>query len=143
MDRKISKSREARLLRVVIHGRVQVMDDDPQVHSLLQRPLEQDEYEVDLAEDEVGVWKLIRANTYDYVLLDLKLPKMNRKELFQLVQGNPNGMPDKVLFIIGDTVDLDSQEFVAFYYSPVMHKPFQFDDLMPVVREMTADPTRA
>ena len=121
MDRKISKSREARLLRVVIHGRVQVMDDDPQVRSLLQRPLEQD----------------------DYVLLDLKLPKMNRKELFQLVQGNPNGMPDKVLFIIGDTVDLDSQEFVAFYYSPVMHKPFQFDDLMPVVREMTADPTRA
>ena len=113
------------------------------MRSLLQRPLEQDEYEVDLPEDEVEAWKLVQANTYHYVLLDLKLPKMNRKELFQLVQGNPNWMPDKVLFITGDTVDLDSQEFVALYDSTVKQKPFQLDDLMPVVLEMTAEPTRA
>lgn len=98
---------------------------------------------MDLAEDGVEVRNLIQANTYDCVLLDLKVPEMNGKELFRLMQRSPKGMADKVIFITGDTVDMDSQVFVASYDNPVMHKPFQLDDLMTVVHEVTAEPTRA
>ena len=113
------------------------------MRNLLQRSLDLNEYEVDLTEDGVEAWKLIQANTYDCVLLDLKMSEMNGKELFRLMQGSPKGMADKVIFITGDTVDMDSQVFVAFYDNPVMHKPFQLDDLMTVVHEVTAEPTKA
>ena len=71
------------------------------------------------------------------------MPEMNGKALFRLMQASPQGVADKVIFITGDTVDMDSREFVASKNNTVMHKPFQLDDLMSLVHDMPAEPTRA
>ena len=61
--------------------RVLVVDDEEGMREGMRRVLERSSYQVDLAENGEEAIKLLKANTYDLALIDLKMPGINGFEV--------------------------------------------------------------
>ena len=57
--------------------RILIIDDDEDIINLFKIFLEYDGYKVGAFTDPIDALYSFRKNTYDLVLLDLKMPKMN------------------------------------------------------------------
>jgi DNA-binding response OmpR family regulator len=63
-----------------------IVDDDKDLTNLFQTFLEYDGYKVDAFTDPIDALYSFRKNTYDFGLIDLKMPKMNGMILSQKLQ---------------------------------------------------------
>jgi len=78
-------------------GRILLVEDDETFRSLLQTILEDAGYEVLTAEDGLKGVRLIRSESLDLVVTDLKMPGKNGLELFRETRLDPN--PPLFIFI--------------------------------------------
>lgn len=77
--------------------RILVVDDDLAIRVLLQAVLRRLGFEVVLAEDgEIGL-EIVEKESFDLVLLDLMMPKVNGYEFIEKVRGT-NGRPHIIVF---------------------------------------------
>ncbi len=84
--------------------RVLVVDDEKLIVKGIRFSLEQDGMEVDCAYDGEEALNLASRNTYDMVLLDVMLPKMDGFEVCQRIRDFSN-MPIVMLTAKGDDMD--------------------------------------
>ncbi|MDD6805575.1 MAG: response regulator transcription factor [Clostridiales bacterium] len=85
-------------------SRVLVVDDEKLIVKGIRFSLEQDNYQVDCAYDGEEALELAKANTYDIVLLDVMLPKLNGFEVCQQIREFSN-VPIIMLTAKGDDMD--------------------------------------
>ncbi len=104
---------------------------------MLHRALELERYTVDLAENGEEAWRKICAMHYDCVVLDLKMPVMGGRELYNLINEVDESLVQKVLFITGDTIGRDTRDFLTATGRQVLHKPFDIQELLGKVRTLT------
>ena len=115
---------------------VLVVDDEPDIRDLLIRSLEWERYTVDLADEGEEAWRKLQTQSYDCILLDLKMAGMSGQELYRRIEGSDTGLGRKVIFMTGDTVSPDTQDFVTATGNPVMRKPLDLVQLNRQVREV-------
>jgi len=85
----------------VPNGRILIVEDDATFAGLLVAILEEDGYEVTLAADgEAGLARL-RAQAFDLVLSDLKMPKLRGLELYRQGRAELAGTPFVLLTAFG------------------------------------------
>ena len=84
--------------------RVLVVDDEKLIVKGIRFSLEQDGMEVDCAYDGEEALELVKANTYDIVLLDVMLPKLTGFEVCQQIREFSN-VPVVMLTAKGDDMD--------------------------------------
>lgn len=84
--------------------RVLVVDDEKLIVKGIRFSLEQDGMEVDAAYDGEEALKLIRDNTYDLILLDVMLPKLDGFEVCRQVR-EFSDVPIVMLTAKGDDMD--------------------------------------
>lgn len=84
--------------------KVLVVDDEKLIVKGIRFSLEQDDMEVDCAYDGEEALKLAKENTYDMILLDVMLPKMDGFEVCQQIREFSN-MPIVMLTAKGDDMD--------------------------------------
>lgn len=84
--------------------RVLVVDDEKLIVKGIRFSLEQDGMEVDCAYDGQEALDMAMANTYDMILLDVMLPKMDGFEVCQHIREFSN-MPIVMLTAKGDDMD--------------------------------------
>ena len=114
--------------------KILVVEDEKKVASFIQRGLEGEGFEVDLASDgEEGV-ELGTKNIYDLILMDIMLPKMDGLAAIKALRENEVSAP--VLSLTAkDTVD----DIVAGLDSgsdDYLTKPFAFAELLARVRAL-------
>lgn len=75
--------------------KVLIVDDEPDVVSLIERTLSSDGMTVVKAYDGIGALDLISTEKPDLVLLDLMMPMMSGYEVCQQIKANPqtSGIP--------------------------------------------------
>lgn len=78
-------------------GRILLVEDDKTFRSLLQTILEDDGHEVMTAEDGLKGLRLLRQESFDLVVTDLKMPGKTGLELFLDSKSDPN--PPMFIFI--------------------------------------------
>ena len=105
------------------------VDDEPHIRDLLARVLELERYTVDLAVEGEEAWRKLREQSYDCVVLDLKMPGMCGQEFYRRIEGYSNELARKVIFITGDTISPDTTDFVFSTGNPVVSKPLDMDVL--------------
>ncbi|MGA7523880.1 MAG: GAF domain-containing protein [Acidobacteriaceae bacterium] len=83
---------------------VLVVDDDPNIRSLLQQELTEAGYAVRLAEDGRKALTLIREETPGLVILDVMMPEMNGFDVAAVLKNDPTTMdiPIIILSIVED-----------------------------------------
>lgn len=70
-----------------------VVEDDERIAEALAEDLTEQNYAVEVAYDGEAGWGLLQAFTYDLVLLDVMLPKMDGIELCQRLRAHGQSMP--------------------------------------------------
>lgn len=84
--------------------RVLVVDDEKLIVKGIRFSLEQDGMEVDCAYDGEEAFEMAKANSYDMILLDIMLPKMDGFEVCQQIREFSN-VPIVMLTAKGDDMD--------------------------------------
>jgi two-component system nitrogen regulation response regulator NtrX len=112
--------------------RILVIDDEKAIRNTLKDVLEYEKYEVDLAEEGAAGIEMFSQETYNVVLCDIKMAKMDGIEVLQKIQDISSDVP--VIMISGhgniDTA-VDSIKKGAFDF---LEKPLDLNRLLITIR---------
>ena len=115
---------------------VLIVDDDPDLCSNLWDLLRERAYRVAIAHDEEQAGRLLQDRAFRIVLIDLKLPRGNGRDVFQRVrQTNPEA---RTVVITGHRVEMDPlvQRVVAEGADAVCYKPFDVPRLLTTLEQL-------
>ena len=111
-----------------------IIEDEPRVASLLMNGLEENGYQTMVAYDGLMGLRLFQAHTFDLVISDIVLPKMDGFELTKEIRKSNPRIPILMLTALGSTNDkLDGFDAGADDY---MVKPIDFSELLMRVRAL-------
>ena len=96
---------------------------------MLSKVLSVGGYEVHLASRGVQAIDKIPQRTYDAFVIDLKMPDFGGESIYRHINEIDPLQADRVVFITGDTIRLERNDFVTSTSNPVIIKPFNIYDL--------------
>ena len=113
-----------------------VVDDDEMCRKLLAETLARDGHFVDTASDGQTALARIERTAYDIVIADIRMPGMGGDVLYAEIAKRVPQLASKVMFITGDNLSADTQEFLSTIPNPVLVKPFAIEELLVAVRNL-------
>lgn len=128
----VSNKNNWNLQKIQTMHTILIIEDEPRVASLLKNGLEENDYQTMVAYDGAMGLRLFRAHTFDLVISDIILPKMDGFELCKEIRKTNPGIPILMLTALGSTDDkLDGFDAGTDDY---MVKPFDFRELYARIR---------
>lgn len=118
---------------------VLVVDDDPDLCSNMWDLLRDRGYRVAVAHDEQEAVRQLQESAFALVLIDMKLPRSDGSQVFQLVRRiNPQA---RTLVITGHRAELDPlvQHVLAEGADAVCYKPFDMPRLLSTLQQLTGN----
>ena len=94
--------------------------------------------QVDHAGDGEEALARVRQNTYDLVICDLKMPKVDGMALYRAIAAASPVLARRVIFVTGDVATADAERFLEESGCRWLAKPFRLADLLRSVREALA-----
>ena len=115
-------------------NRILIVDDEPDVALVLKLGLEANGFVVETYNDPLKALSDFRANSYDLLLLDIKMPKMNGFELYSNLQQIDHNV--KICFITAFELYFDEfrNMFPKLKVECFVHKPVSIDTLAKVIK---------
>jgi CheY-like chemotaxis protein len=115
--------------------KILVIDDDLAIRVLLQAVLRRMKFEVELAEDGAAGLEKVKGNgTFDLILLDLMMPRLNGYEFIERMQHDGDGKrPHIVVFTAAGKRGVDKIPANAVCNSIL--KPFDLDKFIEIIAE--------
>lgn len=113
-------------------GRVLVVDDEEDVRSFLCSLLEDNGYEVEVAEDGNRAWRAIEKQRPDLILLDLMMPEQTGTGLYRMLHDHKSLRNIPVIVISG----LAGRNVAVGKSVPVFDKPIDEQGLLRQISEM-------
>ena len=114
--------------------KVIVVEDEAKVASFISRGLEEEGYSVDVAYDGKEGLELIKASSYDIVLLDLMIPEIDGLEVLRRMRSW--GVNTPVLIITAKSSKEDVVKGLDTGSDDYLTKPFSFDELLARIRAL-------
>ena len=115
--------------------RILVVEDEPAICEVCRRVLTDEVFEVDIAANGRVAQDILGERDYDLCLIDIILPEVNGKQLYQFMEENYPEVISRVIFTTGDVVGSDTQSFIELARRPFLPKPFTPDELRAMVRK--------
>ena len=118
--------------------RILVIDDDLAIRVLLQAVLKRMKFTVELAEDgQVGLDKLKHDGSYDLILLDLMMPRVNGYEFIeQIGKDYPDDRPHIIVFTAAGKRGVEKIPANAVCNSIL--KPFDLEKFVEMISDCIA-----
>jgi PAS domain S-box-containing protein len=117
---------------------VLAVDDEAVILDLLVDALGREGHRVDTAGSAREAIDKLERRGYDVILLDLKMPEMDGRALFQVLTDRWPERTGRVVFASGDTLQPETQAFLARSGRPCVDKPFRLEELSAAVRSVAA-----
>src|ERR1051325_3432865 len=117
--------------------RIMVVDDEPDLISILEVVLEENGFEVDTYEDSIIALKSYRAGVYDLLILDIKMPKMDGFELYDEIKKIDNKI--KVCFLTASEMYYKNsrrEKYCSLDKDLFIQKPIANEDLVEEINKM-------
>ena len=113
-------------------SKILVIDDERAIRNTLKEVLEYEKHEVDLAEDGIKGLEMFSANTYDIVLCDIKMAKMDGLEVLVKISETSSDIP--VVMISGHgNIDTAVEAIKKGAYD-FLEKPLDLNRLLITIR---------
>jgi PAS domain S-box-containing protein len=111
-----------------------VVDDEIEVGRLLADLLAVDAHQVETASNGAEALEKLEERDYDLILSDLRMPRLDGPGLYREVERRHPALLSRFIFITGDTLNAETRGFLEQVTVPSLHKPFDFGQVMAVVR---------
>lgn len=115
--------------------RILVVEDEAAIGEICAKVLTSEGLEVDIAADGKAAEDKLQEICYDSVLIDIRIPGMSGKELYQSINKKHPKLANRVILTTGDVVSPATQSFLEQAARPFLLKPFTPDELKTIVRE--------
>lgn len=112
---------------------VLVVDDDPQVASLIERMLERAGYRIITADGALAALEAVSGSRPDLMIIDLQLDGMGGLELVPLLRCAETRYTPAIA--ITGNLDVDADEVRAHGFVALVHKPFTAQELRRTVAD--------
>ena len=110
-----------------------VVDDEEIMRNALKRILESEGYRVILAEDAMGLTKVLDTAPFDLILLDINMPWVDGIELCAMLKGHPAVSHVPIILVSGRKSKEDIEKGFAAGCDDYITKPFEIDNIIKVV----------
>jgi CheY-like chemotaxis protein len=118
-------------------ARILVVDDEPDIRTLLRIALERvEEFEVVVVASGADALTELAARTFDVVLLDVMMPGMDGLETLERLRALPGGDAVAVAFLTARAQIADVEAYRAAGVADVLTKPFDPKALVERVHEL-------
>ena len=94
-----------------------------------------DSYQLESVNNAENCLKKLAEKEYDLLLVDIRTPVMNGKQLFQWITEEHPELANRVILTTGELFGSASEEFIEQSGRPFLPKPFTPDVLTATVRE--------
>jgi len=116
--------------------RVLVAEDDPSIVLSLEFLLSEAGYEVHTANDGANALALVKAHSFDLLVLDVMLPGLNGFEVCRIVRSAPNPDTPRILMLTARGREHEVAHGLALGADAYITKPFATRELMRVVSQL-------
>jgi len=117
-------------------NRILVVDDEPLVTILIAETLTLEGHDVDTAKDGQEALEKVSACAYDAILSDLRMPVLDGVGLYRGLDQQHPGLLRRIAFVSGTTEPVEYASFLEETGVPVLHKPFDIEDLQQLVQRL-------
>jgi DNA-binding response OmpR family regulator len=118
--------------------KILIVDDDPQITTMLEKLLSMDGFEVISVNDSTKAMSVASSTNPDFFILDLMMPEPNGFEVTRLLRADPNFAKTPILIITAsDDADSKAIAYVAGA-NDYITKPFHNDELTSSIRALLA-----
>jgi len=115
--------------------RILVVEDEPAICQVCRRVLTSEGFEIDTATNGEVAQDRLREKDYDLILIDIRTPVINGKQLYQSIIEKHPRLASRVIFTTGDMVEGNTRRFLEQSGRPYLPKPFNPDELKTIVKE--------
>ena len=113
-----------------VRGKVLIVEDEPAIARLCQVILGRNSFEVEIASNGDIAKKKLQNCDYDLILIDIRLPVMDGRQLYQFLVRKRPELSDRVIFTTGDYADKAITHFIKSTGSRLLAKPFDKEELL-------------
>ena len=117
-------------------ARVLVVDDEESICRALFIALSRAGYDVRAVTSADSAAGLVRAEHFDCLITDLRIPDMRGDTLFELAASSQPHLRTRTIFTTGDGSE-HARELLDACHSVVLLKPFDLDELLGIVASFT------
>jgi CheY-like chemotaxis protein len=90
---------------------------------------------VDYASDGEEALARVRQHSYDAIICDLKMPRVDGMTLYRAIAAVAPALSRRIIFVTGDVADAGAGRFLEESGCRWLAKPFRLGDLLRAVRE--------
>ncbi len=113
-----------------------IIDDEKPIVNLVRQILTRAGQKVDVALTPAAAYKKIGGKSYDMILIDIKLPGGDGKEIFRRIKQTDPQAAQKVVFCTGDLLDEETRTFLSDLENCVVEKPFSVSRIYAVAKRV-------
>ena len=120
-------------------GRILVVDDEVGVADMVSDILSNSGYDIEKRYDSREALELLRSDSFDVVLSDIRMPGIDGPALFNELKKLDPALAKKMAFITGDTLSKDVAVFLSETSQPYLEKPVTPNELLKLVSDLITD----
>ena len=117
---------------------VLIVDDEPEIAQILAEIIGPLVHRLDIASNGISALRLLEERRYDLIVSDLRMPDLDGPGLLRQVRAEPKRHEGPILFVTGDTLYHNLEQFLSDSGVPILEKPFQPREVRLRVSELLA-----
>ena len=115
---------------------VLVVEDEPALAAAVSEALSDAGFRVDRAGDGQEALARLRAQVYDLIVCDLRMPRMDGRTFYREIAETTPSLARRIIFVTGDVAGTDAERFLEDTGCRWLAKPFRLRELLRVAREV-------
>ena len=124
---------ERREDQVKTRGKVLIVDDEPAIRNILARILSNKGLQAQTVSSGKAALAMLHETGFDLLIADLKMSGLSGMDLYETLKKKRPDMADRTVFITGDTMTDETNEFLASSGRPYLAKPFTPMEFLDVI----------
>ncbi len=118
--------------------RILLIEDNIMNSELVKDILEMENYEISCTADGKDALDILKKESFDLILTDINLPKMDGLELIKHIRKDPD-QKAKVIAISSDTMTKDGKAFEDVGFDGYIQKPFKIGEFRKSIKSLLDD----
>jgi signal transduction histidine kinase/CheY-like chemotaxis protein len=115
---------------------VLVVEDEEALGAAVAESLTDAGFAVDRARDGEEALMRVNARTYDLIVCDLKMPRVDGMTFYRALERDHPGAARRIVFVTGDVAGTEAEQFLEETGCRWLAKPFRLRDLIRTAREI-------